>query len=81
MRMIWKDSNKPKEYKPIKYRGYMIYGTPRGWTITLRGDYNIYANHYCAKNAIDLAIDGCLSKGTKKRLSYGVQIIGREEKR
>lgn len=79
--MIWQDSNMPKEYKPIKYRGFMIYGTPRGWTIAMRGDYNIYADHYSAQNAIDLALDGCLSRGTEKRRSYGVQIIGKEEKR
>lgn len=79
MRVIWKDSHIPKEYKPIKYRGYMIYGSPDGWTITVKGDRNIYATHYSAQNAIDQSFGDYGQHGTEKRKSYGIQIIGTEK--
>ena len=78
MRVIWKDT-KPKEYKPIKYRKYMIYGSPEGWTTNIPGDDNLYAAHYCAQNAIDKYLGGTGVRGQacKKRQSYGIQIIGK----
>lgn len=79
MRIIWKDSNAPKEYKPIRYRGFMIWGTPRGWEITVPGDINIYSCHYCAQNAIDQHFGDFGSRGTDKRKSYGIQIIGQKD--
>lgn len=79
MRVIWRDSNKPKEYKPIKYRGFMIYGTPKGWEITAPGDYNIYTCHYCAQNAIDAYFGDFGKRGTEKRKSYGIQIVEQKE--
>ena len=75
MRVVWRDS-KPKEYKPIKYRGFMIWGTPEGWEITVPGDNNIYKAHYCAQNAIDQHFGDYGQRGTEKRKSYGIQIIG-----
>lgn len=79
MRVIWRDSAKPKEYKPIKYRGHMIHGTPEGWTIDVPGDTNIYAAHYCAQNAIDQHFGDFGTRGTEKRKGYGIQIIGQRK--
>ena len=81
MRVVWRDSLVPKEYKPIKYRGYMIWGTPEGWEITVPGDDNIYKAHYCAQNAIDQYFGDYGQRGTEKRRSYGIQIIGKREKK
>ena len=78
MRVVWKDSNKPQEYKPIRYRGFMIWGTPNGWEITVPGDNNIYKNHYSAQNAIDRYCGDFGQRGTEKRKSYGIQIIGKK---
>ena len=77
-RIVWKDS-KPKLYKPVKYRDHMIYGSPEGWTTTLPGDQNLYANHYAALNAIDAALGnhGRRGKASRKREAYGIQIIGK----
>lgn len=78
MRIVWKDS-KSAEYKKVKYRNYIICGTPKGWTISIPGDNNLYKNHYCAQNAIDAALGGTgiRGKATAKRLSYGIQIVGK----
>lgn len=77
MRVIWKDS-KPKEYKPVKYRGHIISGTPDGWTTDLPGDRNLYKSHYCALNAVDAALGGTGNKGSasSKRKGHGIQIVG-----
>ncbi len=75
MRVIWKDSNKPKEYQPIRYRGFMIWGTPKGWEVTVPGDNNIYKTHYSAQNAIDQHFGDFGTRGTEKRKAYGIQII------
>lgn len=77
MRVVWKDS-KPKQHKPVKYRGHMIEGYNNGWTTTIHGDKNIYNSHYCALNAIDKALGGYGQKGSAKRKSYGIQIIGKK---
>lgn len=78
MRIVWKDSGLAKEYKPIRYRGYMIWGTPRGWEITVPGDNNVYANHYSAQNAIDQHFGDFGQRGTEKRKKYGIQIINQK---
>lgn len=80
MRVTWKDSNKPDEYKPIRYRGFMIWGTPEGWEITVPGDNNLYRNNFCAMNAIDAHFGDFGTRGTKKRKAYGIQIIGTRKK-
>ena len=77
MRVIWKDSNKPKEYKPIRYRGFMVWGTPAGWEITVPGDDNIYKTHYCALNAIDKHFGDFGQRGTEKRKRCGIEIINK----
>ena len=77
MRIVWKDS-KPKQHKPVKYRGYMIEGYAGGWTTTIPGDENIYRTHYAALNAIDYHLGGYGQKGSAKRRSYGIQIIGKK---
>lgn len=80
MRIIWKDSSKPKEYEPIKYRGIYIFGTPNGWEVNIKGDNNLYKNHYCAKNAIDAYFGEEGMHGDAKRKGYGIQIIGKKNK-
>lgn len=40
-------------------------------------DNNIYKNHYCALNAIDKHFGSYGDKGSKKRKSYGIQVIGK----
>lgn len=81
MRVIWRDSSVPKTYKPIKYRGYMVQGSSRGWTTSLPGDDNLYSNHYSALNAIDAALGGTGRDGpaSEKRRAYGIQIAGRRD--
>lgn len=80
MRIVWKDSN-ARTYKPMKYRGHYATGSPRGWTVDIPGDRNIYANHYCALNAIDAALGGTGKKGrpTEKRRAYGIQVVGTKD--
>ena len=78
MRVVWKDS-KPKNYKPVKYRKHMIYGSPKGWTTNLQGDDNLYATHYDALNAIDKALGGSGQMGSAKRQKYGITIIGKKD--
>ena len=80
MRIIWKDSSKPKEYEPIKYRDIYIFGTPNGWEVNIKGDNNLYKNHYCAKNAIDAYFGEEGMHGDAKRKGYGMQIIGKKNK-
>ena len=77
MRIVWKDSNQPKEYNPVKYRKFYVFGTPNGWETSIPGDYNLYKNHYCAKNAIDAHYGDFGQRGCEKRKSYGIQIIGK----
>ena len=79
MRVVWRDSQVPKEYKPIRYRGFMVWGTPKGWEITVPGDDNIYKAHYCALNAIDQHFGDYGQHGTAKRIGYGIQIVGTRE--
>ena len=76
MRIVWRDSSKPKEYRPFRYRGFMIWGTPAGWGTTAPGDNNIYKSHYCAQNAIDQYFGDFGQHGTEKRKRCGVVIVG-----
>lgn len=78
MRVVWKDS-RPKLHKPVKYRGCTIQGYNNGWTTDIPGDNNIYKTHYCALNAIDRALGGYGQKGSGKRKSYGIQIVGKKD--
>ncbi len=79
MRIVWKDSSASRGYKPVKYRGHIAEGYKGGWIINIPGDNNIYKNHYCALNAIDKALGGYGQKGTQKRQSYGIEIIGKKD--
>ena len=79
MRIVWRDSSVPKEYAPIKYRKIYIFGTPDGWEVNIKGDNNLYKNHYCAKNAIDEYYGDFGEHGDEKRKSYGIQIIGAKD--
>lgn len=78
MRVVWKDS-KPKNYKPVKYRGFTINGSPKGWETNIPGDNNLYKNHYCALNAVDKHLGGFGQKGSQKRQAYGIEIIGKKD--
>lgn len=78
MRIVWKDS-KPKRYKQVRYRKHIASGSPKGWTIDIPGDNNLYANHYCALNAIDKALGGYGQKGTAKRKAYGIKVVGKRD--
>lgn len=80
MRIVWKDSAKPKEYEPIQYRGIYLFGTPEGWEVNIKGNNNLYRNHYCAKNAIDDYYGDFGEHGDTKRKQYGIQIIGHKNK-
>lgn len=79
MRIIWKDSLAATK-KSIKYRKHIISPHKGGWIVDLPDDNNIYANHYCVKNAIDLALGGHGSRGLadSKRINYGIRIIGKK---
>lgn len=79
MRIVWRDSCKPKEYEPMKYRGIYMFGTPNGWEVTINGDNNLYKNHYCAQNAIDAYYGEEGMHGTDKRKRYGIQIVGKKK--
>lgn len=82
MRIVWKDSFANEERRPVKYRGYIIksYGDNNGWITDIPNDKNIYRTHYCALNAIDKHHGSKVgSRGSAKRKSYGVQIIGKIE--
>ena len=79
MRIVWKDSTVPKEYKPIRYRGFMAWGTTSGWEITVPGDNNFYKDHYSAQNAIDKYFGDFGQRGSEKRKKYGIQIVGKKD--
>ena len=80
MRVVWKDSGFVKSKKPVKYRGFVAEGYKGiGWVINIPGDENIYRTHYCALNAIDKYLGGHGQKGSAKRRSYGIQIIGKRD--
>ena len=79
MKIIWRDSCVAKEYEPIKYRNIYIFGSPDGWEINVKGNDNLYKNHYCAKNAVDEYYGDFGEHGDEKRRRYGIQIIGRKE--
>lgn len=79
MRITWKDSLAVTK-KSVKYRKHIISPYKDGWIVDLPDDNNIYANQYCVKNAVDLALGGHGSRGvaSTKRLKYGIQIIGKK---
>ena len=77
MRIVWKDST-PKDYKPVKYRGFIVTGSPEGWETNIPNDLNLYKSHYCALNAIDDFLGDTGQKGTAKRKAYGIVIVGKK---
>lgn len=76
-RVVWRDSN-AKVNKPVKYRNHYAMGYKGGWITDIEGDCNVYKSHYCALNAIDAALGGYGQKGSAKRRSYGIQIVGKK---
>ena len=79
-RVVWRESSVPKEYKPIRHRKFLCWGTPDGWEVSIPGDYNLYANHYCAQNAIDQYYGDFGQHGTEKRIKNGIRIVGKKSK-
>lgn len=80
MRVIWKDSMVVAR-KPLKYRNHHVESHKGGWITDVPNDNNIYKTHYSALNAIDEALGGTgiRGKGTKKRQTYGIEIIGHKD--
>ena len=79
MRIVWKDSNKPKGYKPLRYRGFNITGSPIGWTTDIPNDPNIYKSNFHAMNAIDQHFGDFGQRGTEKRKRFGIVVVGRRD--
>lgn len=77
MRIVWKDSNK-KEYRPLKYRSYIISHFNDGWVTNCPGDTFIYRNAVSAMNALDQHLGLREGKPLPKRLSLGVSVVGRK---
>lgn len=80
-RIVWQDSF-AQGRRPIKYRNHHVEYLPNeGWVTDIEGDMNLYKNHYSAQNAIDKHLGGYSRRGkpTEKRLSYGIQIIGKRQ--
>ena len=80
IRVVWKDSNAQTEFKPVKYRKFIVTGSALGWTTNIPNDKNIYKNNFCAQNAIDAYYGDYGQRGTEKRKAYGIQIIGTIDK-
>ena len=80
MRVIWKDSNAntcpPMIYRHITITRYEENGL-KGWTISLEGDYNIYATQDHARNAINKALGGKPRKDGSRLQKAGIKIIGK----
>lgn len=80
MRVVWKDSAVAKTCPPLTYRKIIIerYETEtiKGWTTSLAGDRNIYANQDSARNAINKALGGKPRKDGSRLAEAGIKIIG-----
>lgn len=81
MRIIWKDTDHSfgKIYRNIRYRKINISGTYKGWTTDIPGDNNLYRSEYCAKNAVDKYYGDFGEHGSKRRIHFGIKIIGQKE--
>lgn len=53
MRIVWRDTAL-SHFKPFKYRGYVITGSPKGWDTGYPGDDNLYKSLEDAKLAINV---------------------------
>ena len=75
MRIVWKDSVKPN-FKPLKYRGYVITGSEDGWSTGYPGDDNLYKGLDDAKAALN-KFTGTTAKN--KSLQYHpIRIVGKK---
>lgn len=74
MRIIWKDTVKPKT--PRRYRGFTVYGIGNGWATTMPDDDNIYRSYTDANNAIDKTIGGHGKGGPVDRIGGRISIVG-----
>lgn len=76
MRVVWKDSSSRVVRKqPRMYRGIKVKGAPRGWTVDIPGDDNIYRTYPCAQNAVDKVLGGHGSTGTANLRKQDIQIL------
>lgn len=79
VRVTWKDTATVREYRPIYYRGYTIYGAPEGWTTDVPNDKYIYSTIDDARNGIDSILGGFGKKGvsrTRRRVPGDIRIVG-----
>lgn len=53
MRIVWKDTSL-SQFKPKKYKGCVITGSPLGWDTGYPGDDNLYKSLEDAKLAINI---------------------------
>jgi hypothetical protein len=52
MRVVWRDTA-ASHFKPLKYKGYAITGSPQGWCTEYPGDDNLYKSLEDAKLSIN----------------------------
>jgi hypothetical protein len=75
MRIVWKDSSAPS-YKPLKYRGYVITGSEKGWSSGYPGDDNLYKGLDDAKAALN-KYTGLAAKN-KSLQHHPIRIVGKK---
>jgi hypothetical protein len=79
IRITWKDTATVRNYVPLNYRGYTIYGAPEGWTTDVPGDKRIYSTRADAQNGVDNLLGGFGKKGvsrTRRRVPGDIRIVG-----
>jgi hypothetical protein len=74
MRVVWKDSIKPKEVR--QYRKHNIFRQTKGWSVDIPGDNNIYAAIGDAYNIIDKTLGGHGKFGKSSIRGERIKVIG-----
>lgn len=75
MRIVWRDTA-ASHFKPLKYKGYGITGSPLGWATEYPGDDNLYKSLEDAKMSINLHL-GAKTFPKSCRLET-VRIVGKK---
>lgn len=75
MRVVWRDTAL-SHFKPLKYRGYVITGSVKGWSTGYPGDDNLYKSLEDAKVAINQHL-GIECKDKSIRIT-SVRIVGKK---
>ena len=76
IRITWRDTAIPPEYKPFPYAGYTVTGNEDGWSTGMPGDNNLYQTRWDAINAIKKYL-GREETSTYKR-AYQIRIVGKK---